>query len=374
MRPLARDPAGQVAMPRRRPRRTHGPGEVSSAGSKTSRVSATAAEDRRLAAPKARLAALAAEVRRLAAPNALAQWWDDPILRTFVGQLVAAAGVLVMVRLSGPSVIAAPNTIVGFTMVAGIGFLHCATVQKALRTSTIAFDAVGTAVIVAGTGAPDSPFVMLALAGAWWAAQLPRQRSGLVFSIAFIAAYGLLVLPSASRAGSLPAFVEEVVVLGVVTALSDLYLKIERRSVSLSEAPHVSEFNVSQLDVRAPLAPALQAPDLPVDAVLAAGQLGLTAQQAELLGRLATGLTNRELGDELGLSEAGVRYRLTRLYRALGVRDRHEAASRAKALGLTGLMSGPVNPASPMQLPATGTNVDVALTNVTHSEGTVVKR
>jgi DNA-binding CsgD family transcriptional regulator len=356
MRPLARDPAGQVARRRRRPRRPHGPVEVASTPSKTFPVSATAVEDRRLAAPKAP-----------------ARWWDDPILRTFVGQLVAAAVVLVMVQFSGPSVIAAPNTLVGLTMVAGIGFLHCATVQKALRLSTVAFDGVGTAVIVAGTGAPDSPFVMLALAGAWWAVQLPRQRSGLVFSIAFIAAYGLLVLPPASRAGSLPEFVEEVVVLGVVTALSDLYVKIERRLVAMNEAPPVPALSVSQSDVRAPLAPELEAPDLPVDAVVPAGQLGLTAQQAELLGLLVIGLTNRELGDELGLSEAGVRYRLTRLYRALGVRDRHEAASRAEALGLTGSMSGPVHPASPMQLPATGTNVDVAVTNVTHSEGTVVK-
>jgi DNA-binding CsgD family transcriptional regulator len=355
MRPLARDPAGQVASWMRRPRRTHGPGEVSSTDSKTSPISAAAAEVRRLVAPIAH------------------QWWDDPVLRTFVGQLVAAAVVLAMVRLSGASVIDAPNTIVGLTMVAGIGFLHCVTVRKALRWSTIAFDAVGTAVILAGTGAPGSPFVMLAFAGTWWAAQVPRQRSGLVFSISFIAAYGVLVLPPASRAGSLPEFVEEVVVLGVVTTLSALYVKMERRAVDLREALQVLEFDPSQPDVRARLARAPQTPDLPVDAVTAAGRLGLTAQQAELLGHLGIGLTNRELGDELGLSEAGVRYRLTRLYRALGVRDRHEAATRAQALGLTGLTSGPVHPASPMQWTATATNADMTLTSVTLSDGTVVK-
>jgi DNA-binding CsgD family transcriptional regulator len=76
--------------------------------------------------------------------------------------------------------------------------------------------------------------------------------------------------------------------------------------------------------------------DISLDVVLAAGQLGLTAIQAELLSYLVLGLTNMEISDATRLSEAAVRYRLTRLYRMLGVRGRREAADRARALGLSG--------------------------------------
>jgi DNA-binding NarL/FixJ family response regulator len=77
--------------------------------------------------------------------------------------------------------------------------------------------------------------------------------------------------------------------------------------------------------------------DVPVDVVLAAGQLGLTAIQAELLAYLVLGLTNLEIAEATQVSEAAVRYRLTRLYRTLGVIGRREARRRAIELGIRGL-------------------------------------
>ena len=129
-------------------------------------------------------------------------------------------------------------------------------------------------------------------------------------------------------------------VLAMLAGLAHRYVRIDRRAVELSNALKVPAFGPEELKVRQRLARALQAPDLPVDAVITAGHLGLTAQQAELLAHLMIGLTNREIGDAVGVSEACVRYRLTRLYRALGVRRRQEAAERARELGLTGVRSG----------------------------------
>jgi len=89
--------------------------------------------------------------------------------------------------------------------------------------------------------------------------------------------------------------------------------------------------------IREGLRRALGNMDVPLDVLLAAGQLGLTAIQAELLSYLVLGLTNLEISDATRLSEAAVRYRLTRLYRLLGVRGRREAAERARDLGLSGV-------------------------------------
>jgi DNA-binding CsgD family transcriptional regulator len=293
-----------------------------------------------------RLKAVRGAEAKIASPAAgWIRLWDDPLVRTLLAHVAAASAILVMVLLTRPGALQAPSTIVGFSMAAGIGLLHGLTVTKAIRSSTIAFDAIGTAVVVAGTGGAHSPFFLLAFAGGWWAAHLPRRRSGLEYVTFFVAAYAVLVAGTAWREGSMARFVEDVIILLVLGALSHQYVKVDRRAIELSEAMQAPEFGPEQLGFRQRLARALRAPDLPVDAVIAAGHLGLTAQQAELMGHLVIGLTNREIADALGLSEAAVRYRLTRLYRALGVPGRQEAAARALALGLTGLTSPRVDPA-----------------------------
>jgi two-component system, NarL family, response regulator LiaR len=56
---------------------------------------------------------------------------------------------------------------------------------------------------------------------------------------------------------------------------------------------------------------------------------GLTERESELLSLLSTGMTNRELGTHLYISENTVKTQLRHLYRKLGVRNRAQAASVA---------------------------------------------
>lgn len=60
----------------------------------------------------------------------------------------------------------------------------------------------------------------------------------------------------------------------------------------------------------------------------------LTAREHEVLTLLAEGLSNRAIGNRLQVTEATVKAHLTRIYAALGVSDRMNAALRARRLGL----------------------------------------
>jgi DNA-binding NarL/FixJ family response regulator len=57
--------------------------------------------------------------------------------------------------------------------------------------------------------------------------------------------------------------------------------------------------------------------------------IGLTERESELLSLLSTGMTNRELGELLYVSENTIKTHLRRLYSKLGVRNRAQAASLA---------------------------------------------
>jgi DNA-binding NarL/FixJ family response regulator len=57
--------------------------------------------------------------------------------------------------------------------------------------------------------------------------------------------------------------------------------------------------------------------------------IGLTERESELLSLLPTGMTNRELGSHLYVSENTIKTHLSRLYSKLGVRNRAHAASLA---------------------------------------------
>jgi DNA-binding CsgD family transcriptional regulator len=218
----------------------------------------------------------------------------------------------------------------------GVSLLHVLNVKRRLAVSTLILDAVGMVLLLVGTGAPGSPFYVLALAGVWWAAHVPRRHSGLTYGLAFAAAYAVLVVPQALRDHTLVEAFEDGSVLVVVAFLSDWFVRVDRRALELNEALHAPRFGSEHLAIREGLERALGNMDIPVDVILAAGQLGLTAIQAELLSYLVIGLTNLEIADATRLSEAAVRYRLTRLYRRLGVRGRGEAAERARELGLPG--------------------------------------
>jgi DNA-binding CsgD family transcriptional regulator len=60
----------------------------------------------------------------------------------------------------------------------------------------------------------------------------------------------------------------------------------------------------------------------------------LSARQLIILGHIQDGLVNLEIAKELMLSESTIRQETVRIYRALGVGNRHEAVKKARALGL----------------------------------------
>jgi two-component system, NarL family, response regulator LiaR len=58
-------------------------------------------------------------------------------------------------------------------------------------------------------------------------------------------------------------------------------------------------------------------------------EIGLTERESELLSLLSTGMTNRELGSHLYVSENTIKTQLRSLYSKLGVRNRAQAAALA---------------------------------------------
>jgi DNA-binding CsgD family transcriptional regulator len=69
----------------------------------------------------------------------------------------------------------------------------------------------------------------------------------------------------------------------------------------------------------------------------------LTARQMTILGHIDNGLVNIEIAQLLMLSESTIRQETVRIYRALGVGNRKEAAKKAKALGFLANRSLPLS-------------------------------
>jgi DNA-binding CsgD family transcriptional regulator len=64
------------------------------------------------------------------------------------------------------------------------------------------------------------------------------------------------------------------------------------------------------------------------------GSEQLTPRQLSILGGMVEGKTNHELATELGFSVSTIRHETMRIYQALAVSDRKEAAKKALALSL----------------------------------------
>lgn len=64
------------------------------------------------------------------------------------------------------------------------------------------------------------------------------------------------------------------------------------------------------------------------------GPYGLTVQQLRVLERLPQGLTNREIGDQLGVSDHTVKGHVREILRKLDAADRVEATVIARRRGL----------------------------------------
>ena len=77
-----------------------------------------------------------------------------------------------------------------------------------------------------------------------------------------------------------------------------------------------------------------QLPDLPSEPRPQPLVDPLTHRELEVLQALADGLSNREAAERLYLSEGTVKNHVTNVLAKLGVRDRTQAALRARALGL----------------------------------------
>ncbi len=60
----------------------------------------------------------------------------------------------------------------------------------------------------------------------------------------------------------------------------------------------------------------------------------LSERELEVLRLLSSGLSNREIGDKLGLAEGTVKNYVTSLLQKIGARDRTQAALRGRELGL----------------------------------------
>lgn len=196
-------------------------------------------------------------------------------------------------------------------------------------------DALACFVVVAWTSAPLSEFHFVALAGIWWAGRLVPRRGAALFALAFLAPYAIVVLPDAWQRGYLAEAADDLLTVAVIAILVDWFMSVDRRAMALSAALRMGEARrESTIEIRRRLALAAGESPVPVDMLVVAGQLGLTANQIELLSYLVLGFGNAQIADAIGRSEATVRYRLTSLYRALGVTGRASAIERAHDLGL----------------------------------------
>lgn len=201
-------------------------------------------------------------------------------------------------------------------------------------------DAIACFVLVAATNAPLSEFHFVVLAGAWWAGRLVPDRGAATFALAFLVPYALVVMPDGWRRGYLAEAADDLLTVAAIALLVDWFMAVDRRAMALSAALRAGErLGESPLEVRRRLAVAAGESPLPIDTLVTAGQLGLTANQVELLGYLVLGFGNAQIADAFGRSEATVRYRLTALYRALGVNGRAAAIQLARDLGLDSITS-----------------------------------
>jgi len=101
-------------------------------------------------------------------------------------------------------------------------------------------------------------------------------------------------------------------------------------ATAVALAAHPLREDIEALARRARIAP-LPAP-APADAGAASGML-LTQRETDVLALLAEGLTNREIGARLFISEKTVGTHIGHIYDKLGVHSRVEAAGRARTIG-----------------------------------------
>lgn len=231
----------------------------------------------------------------------------------------------------------------------GLAFVSVAGRYAALRVKPrwwlVPMDALLGLVIVVLTAAPHSEFHFVVLAGVWWGGRMLPRHGAALYAIAFLIPYTLVVVPDAWSRGALAEAAEDLLTVAVLALMVDWFLAVDRMAMQLSTAISSGRAGTaSDIELRRRLALAAGESPLPVDTLVVGGQLGLTADQIELLGYLLLGLANHQIADAVGRSEATVRYRLTRLYRALGVNGRGAAVRRARELGIDSIVRDSAKP------------------------------
>ncbi len=97
---------------------------------------------------------------------------------------------------------------------------------------------------------------------------------------------------------------------------------------------------IVEVQVAVPAAPAIPASSFVADenalkhSDTARERVGITRRELEILGLVARGLSNREIGETLCVSENTVKTHCSRAFDKLGARRRTEAVQRGKELGL----------------------------------------
>jgi len=81
------------------------------------------------------------------------------------------------------------------------------------------------------------------------------------------------------------------------------------------------------------------AEEQPQGAAPATGEAALSEREAAVLEAVARGLSNREIGRQLWISEQTVKFHLRNVYRKLGVSSRTEAARYAYRMGLVAALT-----------------------------------
>lgn len=134
------------------------------------------------------------------------------------------------------------------------------------------------------------------------------------------------------RVVMLTTFDDEEYVVQALRAGASGYLLKDLPAEELSHAIRLAHSGVTQLDssVAARLAAALPhpAPDPPAVAP------ALSPREIDILRLVARGRTNREIAAQLYLSEGTVKNHVSRILSRLALRDRTQAALRARDLGL----------------------------------------
>jgi DNA-binding CsgD family transcriptional regulator len=116
-----------------------------------------------------------------------------------------------------------------------------------------------------------------------------------------------------------------------LTTAADALQDAHRTAVQLGAARLVADIDAFSRRSRL----AVEAPRAPVLAAASVDRLGLTSREAEVLGLVAAGHTNRQIGERLYVSEKTASVHVSNILRKLGVTSRVDAAAIAHRLGVT---------------------------------------